>query len=88
MGPSLMGRRLRAWRTPGMSLSVKMSSKHQIVVPREARDALALKAGDRLLVTVRDDSVVELEREPADLVAELEGLFAPLGKNVWPELGE
>jgi AbrB family looped-hinge helix DNA binding protein len=71
-----------------MSLSVKMSSKHQIVVPRAARDALALKAGDRLLVTVRDDSVVELEREPADLVAELEGLFAPLGKNVWPELGE
>jgi len=71
-----------------MSLSVKMSSKHQIVVPREARDALALKAGDRLLVTVRDDSVVELEREPADLVAELEGLFAPLARNVWPELGE
>jgi hypothetical protein len=49
---------------------------------------MALKAGDRLLVTVRDDSVVELEREPADLVAELEGLFAPLGRNVWPELGE
>ena len=71
-----------------MSLSVKMSSKHQNVVPRQAPDALALKAGDRLLVTVRDDSVVELEREPADLVAELEGLFAPLGKNVWPELGE
>ena len=59
-----------------MPLSVKMSSKHQIVVPREARDALALKAGDRLLVTIRDDSVLELEREPADLVAELEGLFA------------
>ncbi|MEJ2311135.1 MAG: AbrB/MazE/SpoVT family DNA-binding domain-containing protein [Gemmatimonadales bacterium] len=70
-----------------MSLSVKMSSKHQIVVPREAREALALKAGDRLLVTVRDDGVIELEREPTDLVAELEGLFAPLGKSVWPELG-
>ena len=36
-----------------MSSSVKMSSKHQIVVPREAReDALGLRAGDRLLVTV------------------------------------
>jgi AbrB family looped-hinge helix DNA binding protein len=70
-----------------MSLSVKMSSKHQIVVPREAREALALKAGDRLLVTVRDDGVIELEREPTDLVAELEGLFAPLEKSVWPELG-
>lgn len=71
-----------------MPLSVKMSSKHQIVVPREAREALALKAGDRLLVTVRDDSVVELQREPADLVAELEGLFASLERKAWPELGE
>lgn len=71
-----------------MSVSVKMSSKHQIVVPREAREALALKPGDRLLVTVRDDSVVELQREPADLVAELEGLFSSLAKTVWPELGE
>ena len=35
-----------------MPASVKMSSKHQIVVPREAREALGLKPGDRLLVTV------------------------------------
>ncbi len=69
-----------------MSVSVKLSSKHQIVVPREARDALGLKPGDRLLVTVRDTSVIELEREPADLVAELDGLFASLGPKLWPEL--
>ncbi len=71
-----------------MSVSVKLSSKHQIVVPREAREALDLKPGDRLLVTVRDTSVIELEREPADLVAELEGLFASLGPELWPELRE
>jgi AbrB family looped-hinge helix DNA binding protein len=71
-----------------MPVSVKLSSKHQIVVPREAREALALKAGDRLIVTVRDDGVVELEREPTDIAAELEGLFAPLGLDLWPELGE
>jgi len=71
-----------------MSVSVKLSSKHQIVVPREARDALGLKPGDRLLVTVRDTSVIELEREPADLVAELDGLFASLGPDLWPELRE
>jgi AbrB family looped-hinge helix DNA binding protein len=28
----------------------KLSSKNQIVVPREAREALKLKAGDKLLV--------------------------------------
>ncbi len=71
-----------------MSVSVKLSSKHQIVVPREARDALGLKPGDRLLVTVRDRSVIELEREPADLVAELDGLFASLGPELWLELRE
>jgi AbrB family looped-hinge helix DNA binding protein len=71
-----------------MSVSVKLSSKHQIVVPREARDALGLKPGDRLLVTVRDTSVIELEREPDDLVAELDGLFASLGPELWPELRE
>lgn len=71
-----------------MPVSVKLSSKHQIVVPREAREALGLKAGDRLLVSVREDGVVELEREPIDLAAELEGLFAPLGTDLWPELGE
>ncbi len=71
-----------------MSVSVKLSSKHQIVVPREAREALDLKPGDRLLVTVRDTSVIELEREPADLVAELDGLFASLGPELWPELRE
>jgi AbrB family looped-hinge helix DNA binding protein len=71
-----------------MSQSVKMSSKHQIVVPRDARDALALKAGDRLLVTVRDDSVVELEREPADLVAELEGgPLRPVGEERVARIG-
>ena len=71
-----------------MSVSVKLSSKHQIVVPREAREALGLKPGDRLLVTVTDASVIELEREPVDLVAELDGLFTSLGPELWPELRE
>jgi AbrB family looped-hinge helix DNA binding protein len=71
-----------------MSVSVKLSSKHQIVVPREAREALGLRPGDRLLVTVRDAEVIELEREPPDLVAELEGLFGALAREPWPELRE
>lgn len=32
---------------------VKLSSRNQIVIPREAREALGLKAGDKLLVVVR-----------------------------------
>ena len=56
-----------------MPSTVKLSSKHQIVVPREAREALGLRPGDRLLVNVRDDGVVEMRRRPEDPVAELEG---------------
>ncbi|MGE5445156.1 MAG: AbrB/MazE/SpoVT family DNA-binding domain-containing protein [Ignavibacteriales bacterium] len=41
---------------------VKLSSKNQIVIPREARDALHLKAGDKLLVVVRGDTVILLSK--------------------------
>jgi len=39
-------------------LSVKVSSKHQIAVPSEARRRLGIKAGDRLEVEIRDDVIV------------------------------
>ena len=58
-----------------MSSSVKMSSKHQIVVPREAREALGLRPGDRLLVSVVGD-VIEMRLKPSDVVASLEGILA------------
>ena len=41
---------------------VKLSSKNQIVIPREAREALGVKAGDQLLVVVRGERVIVLEK--------------------------
>lgn len=38
-------------------LSVKVSTKHQIAVPSEARKALGIKAGDRLMVEIRKDEI-------------------------------
>jgi AbrB family looped-hinge helix DNA binding protein len=35
-----------------------LSSKNQIVIPREAREALGVKAGDKLLVVVRGSTVI------------------------------
>jgi AbrB family looped-hinge helix DNA binding protein len=70
-----------------MSSSVKMSSKHQIVVPREAREALGLRPGDRLLVTVAGD-VIEMRVEPHDVVTALEGLLSgstDAEGELWPE---
>jgi AbrB family looped-hinge helix DNA binding protein len=42
-----------------------LSSKNQIVIPREARRALKLKAGDKVLVVVRGDRVVLLQKPKA-----------------------
>lgn len=39
-----------------------LSSKNQIVIPREAREALDLKPGDKLLVTTLDNKVLVLEK--------------------------
>ena len=50
-----------------------LSSKNQIVVPREAREALGVHAGDKLLVVVRGDTVVILPR-PNSWTKALHGL--------------
>lgn len=71
-----------------MTVSVKMSSKNQIVVPKEAREALGLRPGERLVVRVRGDGVIEMEREPRDHAEALDGLFSDLGPELWQELGD
>lgn len=39
-----------------------ISTKHQIVIPREARKALGLKAGDKVLVLVHGERIIILEK--------------------------
>jgi AbrB family looped-hinge helix DNA binding protein len=59
---------------------VKLSTKNQIVIPREIRDALGVKAGDRLLVVPRGDTVILL-RKPKKyskaIAGMAKGLFVP-----------
>jgi AbrB family looped-hinge helix DNA binding protein len=50
-----------------------VSSKNQIVIPREARKALGLRAGDQVLVVVRGKSVLVLKK-PESHRAALRGL--------------
>jgi len=52
---------------------VKVSSKNQIVIPREARQALGVKAGTKLLVVVRGETVILL-RKPKSYAAALEAI--------------
>jgi AbrB family looped-hinge helix DNA binding protein len=39
-----------------------LSGKNQIVIPREAREALGLKPGDKILVVVRGGKVLVLQK--------------------------
>lgn len=54
----------------------KLSSKHQVVVPREAREALGLKPGDRVLMTVHRGRLLILEK-PKSYRAALRGFLDP-----------
>jgi len=46
-----------------------ISSKNQIVIPREAREALGLKAGDKVLVVVRGKRVLVLQKPRSNRAA-------------------
>ena len=61
-----------------MGGTTKLSSKHQIVIPREVRRQLGLAAGDGLLVEVRGNTIVLIPR-PRSYAKRLRGLH----KEVW-----
>ena len=51
----------------------KLSSKNQIVIPKEARKAMHVKSGDELLVVVKGDVTVVMP-EPKTYSGTLRGL--------------
>lgn len=64
-----------------MGTTVKLSAKHQIVIPREVRKQLGLAAGDGLLVEVRGTTIVLIPR-PRSYAKRLRGLH----KEVWRDV--
>lgn len=61
-----------------MPTTVTLSSKNQIVVPKEARGKLHIGPGDELLVLTKDDRVVLIPR-PKDFASRMKGLH----KDIW-----
>ena len=62
-------------------VSVKVSSRYQIAVPRIARERLNIQSGDRLLVDVQDGLLILLP-QPQDYTTHLAGLH----REVWAGL--
>jgi len=54
-------------------MEVTLSAKNRIVIPREARKALRLKPGDKVLVVVRSGKLLVL-RKPKSYHAAIRGL--------------
>ncbi len=50
-----------------------LSAKNQIVIPREAREALGLRPGDKILVVVKNGKVLVLQK-PKSYHAAIRGL--------------
>ncbi|HUW13016.1 MAG TPA: AbrB/MazE/SpoVT family DNA-binding domain-containing protein [Anaerolineae bacterium] len=63
------------------SISVKVSGRYQISVPRSVRDRLGIESGNRLLVDVQDGLWILLP-QPEDHTARLAGLH----REVWAGL--
>ncbi|MBI5747284.1 MAG: AbrB/MazE/SpoVT family DNA-binding domain-containing protein [Nitrospirae bacterium] len=59
---------------------IKLSSKNQIVLPKEAREAMKVKGGDSLLVVVKGDITLLMPR-PKEYARALLGR----GKGIYPK---
>jgi antitoxin PrlF len=46
-----------------------ITSKSQIITPKEVRKALSLETGDRVAFLMREDGVAEMQREPVELMS-------------------
>lgn len=61
-----------------MATSVRLSSKYQMVIPLEARQALSPSAGDELLVLIKPDRIVIIPK-PRNFTRMMAGLH----REIW-----
>ena len=61
-----------------MKMRITVSSKYQIVIPREAREKLNLKTGDKLIIKA-DDEKITIYPQPKSYAKYALGL----GKEIW-----
>jgi AbrB family looped-hinge helix DNA binding protein len=64
--------------------SATVTSKGQVTIPKEVREALGLKAGDRITFVVGADGRVTIEPATVDLLS-LAGILEPRRKGVTVE---
>ena len=63
------------------TMTVKVSSRHQIALPSAARQQLNIRAGDRLLVDIQDEMLVLVPR-PQSYTDHMSGLHSEVWEDV------
>lgn len=66
-----------------MSNDATLTSKGQTTIPKEIRDSLSMKAGDRMTFTLMPDSTVVM-RVKSKSVTELAGVLHKKGRKAIP----
>jgi len=61
-----------------MKMMIKVSSKYQIVIPRDARERLNLKVGDKLIIKANNEKII-IYPQPKSYAKYSLGL----GKEIW-----
>jgi len=64
-----------------MKMMIKVSSKYQIVIPREVRDKLNLKVGDKLIIKANNEKII-IYLQPKSYAKYSLGL----GKKIWQDI--
>ena len=60
--------------------TVRLSSKNQIVLPREAREAMHLKGRDELLIVIKGDVTIIMPKPKSYRQA-----LSNIGKEIYPK---
>jgi len=64
-----------------MKMMTKVSSKYQIVIPRDAREKLNLKVGDKLIIKANNEKII-IYPQPKSYAKYALGL----GKEIWQDI--
>ena len=64
-----------------MTETVRVSKKYQVVIPKQARDALKIDRGDELVVSIREGQVI-MKPKPKNYTEHMRGLH----KNLWKDV--
>ena len=64
-----------------MKMMIKVSSKYQIVIPRDARERLNLKVGDKLIIKANNEKII-IYPQPRSYAKYALGL----GKEIWQDI--